>query len=35
VTIVADTPTLMVEGEQYWFCNPGCRDVYAAAGVGR
>jgi len=30
VTILADTPTLTIGGEQYWFCNPGCRDAFAA-----
>lgn len=30
VTIAADTPTLTIAGEQFWFCNPGCREAYAA-----
>jgi xanthine dehydrogenase accessory factor len=34
VTITADTATLTIEGEQYWFCTPGCRDAFAA-GAGR
>jgi len=29
VTIMADTPHLVVGGEDFWFCNPGCRDRYA------
>jgi xanthine dehydrogenase accessory factor len=30
VTIMPDTPRLTVEGVDLWFCNPGCRDHYAA-----
>jgi xanthine dehydrogenase accessory factor len=30
VTIMPDTPHLAVEGVDFWFCNPGCRDRYAA-----
>lgn len=30
VTIMPDTPHLTVEGVDFWFCNPGCRDRYAA-----
>lgn len=30
VTIVPDTPHLTVDGADVWFCNPGCRDGYAA-----
>jgi xanthine dehydrogenase accessory factor len=30
VTIMPDTPHLTVEGVDLWFCNPGCRDHYAA-----
>lgn len=30
VAIVADTPHVTVDGEDVWFCNPGCRDHYAA-----
>jgi xanthine dehydrogenase accessory factor len=29
VTIMADTPTLVVGGDTFWFCNPHCRDTYA------
>jgi xanthine dehydrogenase accessory factor len=31
VTVDADTPHLVVDGTDHWFCNPGCRDAYAAA----
>lgn len=30
VTILPDAPTLLVAGERFWFCNPRCRDTYAA-----
>ncbi|WP_028647000.1 XdhC family protein [Nocardiopsis sp. CNT312] len=30
VTVEADTPRLEVDGQEYWFCAPGCRDHYAA-----
>jgi xanthine dehydrogenase accessory factor len=30
VTIMPDTPHLDVDGVEVWFCNPGCRDRYAA-----
>jgi xanthine dehydrogenase accessory factor len=30
VTIMPDTPHLRVDGVDWWFCNPGCRDRYAA-----
>ncbi len=29
VTVVDDTPNLTVDGEHFWFCNPGCRTRYA------
>ena len=29
VTIADDTPHLHHEGDDYWFCNPGCRTRYA------
>jgi xanthine dehydrogenase accessory factor len=29
VTIMQDTPRLVVGGETFWFCNPRCRDTYA------
>jgi xanthine dehydrogenase accessory factor len=31
VTVVADTPHLRHEGVDHWFCNPGCRDTFAAS----
>ena len=34
VTIMPDTPHLAVEGVDVWFCNPGCRDRYAASALG-
>jgi xanthine dehydrogenase accessory factor len=34
VTIMPDTPHLTVEGVDIWFCNPGCRDRYAAETLG-
>lgn len=34
VTVMADTPQLVVGGETSWFCNPHCRDAYAVK-VGR
>ncbi|MFZ2501229.1 MAG: XdhC family protein [Nocardioides sp.] len=30
VTITADTPHLVVDGVDYWFCCPGCRHKFAA-----
>ncbi len=29
VTVVDDTPHLHHDGEDFWFCNPGCRTRYA------
>lgn len=29
VSVVDDTPHLHVNGEDFWFCNPGCRTRYA------
>ncbi len=29
VTIGPDTPYLLVDGDDFWFCNPGCRDTFA------
>jgi len=29
VTVAADTPHLNIDGTDYWFCNPGCRDTFA------
>ncbi|RYU14224.1 XdhC family protein [Nocardioides iriomotensis] len=31
VTVMADTPHLHHDGTDYWFCNPGCRDAFAAS----
>ena len=31
VTVAPDTPHLRVDGVDHWFCNPGCRDAFAAA----
>ena len=30
VTVAADTPHLLVDGVDHWFCNPGCRDRFLA-----
>jgi xanthine dehydrogenase accessory factor len=29
VVVLADTPHLVVDGVDHWFCNPGCRDRFA------
>ncbi len=29
VTVMPDTPHLLVDGADFWFCNPHCRDRYA------
>jgi xanthine dehydrogenase accessory factor len=29
VTVMPDTPQLVIDGESFWFCNPHCRDTYA------
>ncbi|AQT78446.1 carbon monoxide dehydrogenase [Mycolicibacterium litorale] len=31
VTVAVDTPHLTVDGQDYWFCCPGCRRSFAAA----
>ena len=31
VTVMADTPHLRHDGTDHWFCNPGCRDAFAAS----
>jgi xanthine dehydrogenase accessory factor len=31
VTVAPDTPHLRHEGADVWFCNPGCRDTFAAS----
>jgi xanthine dehydrogenase accessory factor len=33
VTVAPDTPHLVLDGVDHWFCNPGCRDSYAASPV--
>lgn len=30
VRVVPDTPNAQVDGTDYWFCNPGCRDRFVA-----
>jgi xanthine dehydrogenase accessory factor len=30
VTVAPDTPHLLQDGVDYWFCNPGCRDRFVA-----
>jgi xanthine dehydrogenase accessory factor len=30
VTVAPDTPHLVVDGVDHWFCNPGCREAFAA-----
>jgi xanthine dehydrogenase accessory factor len=32
VTVSAETPHLVTDGEDVWFCGPGCRDRFARAG---
>jgi xanthine dehydrogenase accessory factor len=29
VAVMADTPHLAVDGQDFWFCGPGCRERYA------
>jgi xanthine dehydrogenase accessory factor len=29
VVLLADTPHLVLDGVDHWFCNPGCRDRFA------
>ena len=31
VTVVADTPHVVLDGTDNWFCNPGCRDAFLQA----
>ena len=31
VTVMPDTPHLHHDGTDHWFCNPGCRDAFAAS----
>lgn len=37
MTVVAasPTPSLTVDGTTYWFCNPGCRERFAASRASR
>lgn len=35
VTVGADTPSRTVDGTTSWFCNPRCRDTYAAAASAK
>jgi len=30
VTVGPDTPHAMLDGVEYWFCMPGCRDTFLA-----
>jgi xanthine dehydrogenase accessory factor len=32
VTVMPDTPHLVVDGKDVWFCGAGCRDRYAEKG---
>lgn len=34
VSVVADTPHTVVDGEDFWFCGPGCRDGFIAQHAG-
>jgi xanthine dehydrogenase accessory factor len=34
VVVGPDTPHLLVDGVDHWFCGTGCRDAYAAQFVG-
>jgi xanthine dehydrogenase accessory factor len=31
VTVAADTPHVLHDGAEHWFCNPGCRDAFVLA----
>lgn len=31
VTVAPDTPHVVADGVDHWFCNPGCRDAFVAA----
>ena len=33
VTPGPDTPHLTIDGQDIWFCGPGCRDQYAGSAV--
>lgn len=33
VTVASDTPHLLLDGVDHWFCMPGCRDRFAADRV--
>jgi xanthine dehydrogenase accessory factor len=30
VVVMANTPHFVLDGVDHWFCNPGCRDRFAA-----
>jgi xanthine dehydrogenase accessory factor len=30
VTVASDTPHVLLDGVDHWFCNPGCRDRFVA-----
>jgi xanthine dehydrogenase accessory factor len=34
VVVLPDTPHLRVAGDDHWFCNPSCRDTFAAQTAG-
>lgn len=34
VVVGPDSPRLVVDGEDHWFCSTGCRDAYAAQVAG-
>jgi xanthine dehydrogenase accessory factor len=34
VTVMPDTPTLRIDGQDFYFCNPGCRTHFAAQRAG-
>ncbi len=31
VAVLPDTPHLVLDGVEHWFCNPGCRDQFVAS----
>jgi xanthine dehydrogenase accessory factor len=35
VTIASDTEHLRLDGDDYWFCSPGCHASFAAEKVDR
>jgi YHS domain-containing protein len=30
VIVLPHTPHLLIDNVDYWFCNPACRDTFAA-----